>query len=131
LSSFYESGFDTLLAFEQGVEASGGSIVDRFVTHFDPSAPRIADAIEAVRVLRPDFVYAAYNGQQASEFLRAYHAAGLGIPLVGSSFIADENLTLPAALRTVGAWSAALDTAENSAFMGAFKSSSGRAADAF
>ena len=131
VSSFYESGFDTLLAFEQGVEASGGSIADRFVTHFDPSASRIADAIEAVRALRPDFVYAAYNGGQAAEFLRAYHAAGLGIPLIGSAFIADENAALPTPLRTVGAWSGALDSVENSAFMSAFKSASGRSADAF
>lgn len=131
LSSFYESGFDTLLAFEQGVEASGGSIADRFVTHFDPSASRMADAIEAVRALQPDFVYAAYNGAQAAEFLRAYHAAGLGIPLVGSAFIADEVAVLPTPLRTVGAWSSALDSADNSAFMSAFKAASGRSADAF
>lgn len=131
VSSFYESGFDTLLAFQQGVEASGGEIEERFVTHLDPSASRIAEAIEAVRALRPDFVYAAYNGQQASEFLRAYHAAGLGIPLIGSSFIADESAVLSTPLRTVGAWSSALDSAENSAFMRAFSASSGRSADAF
>lgn len=131
VSSFYESGFDTLLAFEQGVETSGGTIADRFVTHFDPSVSRVADAIEAIRSLRPDFVYAAYNGQQAAEFLHAYQAAGLGIPLIGASFIADENATLPAAMRTVGAWSSALDSAGNSAFMSAFKSASGRGADAF
>lgn len=125
-SSFYESGFDTLLALHQGVEAAGGRVVDRAVTHLDQGDDRLNAAMRQIRMARPDFVYAAYRGDEAAAFAHAYHRAGLDVPLVASSFMDDA----PEAC-VVGAWHGAVRSEENAAFAAAFRASTGRRADAF
>lgn len=91
LASFYESGFDTVYAFEQGVSAAGGQLIDRHITHVHPTADRLAAALSAVRANRPDVVYAAYQGAQAAAFLKAYRGAGLTAPLVAAPFMPDAQ----------------------------------------
>lgn len=130
LSSFYESGFDTLYAAGQGIESAGGSVLDTHVTHMHPSFDRLADALDAVRSTNPDFVYTAYQGQQAVAFLHAYRSAGLETPLVASAFMLDSaDVSVPA--RSVTPWAADLKSPENSAFLDAFGQSTGRTADSF
>lgn len=124
LASFYESGFDTVYAFEQGVSAAGGQLIDRHITHVHPTADQLAAALSAVRANRPDFVYAAYQGEPAKAFLKAYRGAGLITPLVAAPFMPDaqsqttistaygNHLPFIALGQTAGQWlSRALDAA--------------------
>jgi branched-chain amino acid transport system substrate-binding protein len=137
-TSLYESGYDSLYAFHYGFEQGGGAVLDTLVTH-KPNGPTDLPALMAnIRQLRPELVYAAYSGQEAVDFVRAYAAAGLArhIPLFGPGFLTDEQI-LPqqgdAALgiTTALAWSYALELPENQAFIGAFEAHAGRPADAF
>lgn len=130
LSSFYESGFDTLYAAEQGIEAAGGRLVSSIITHMTPSNDRMAEALDAVRTANPDFVYSAYQGQQAAAFLHAYRSAGLDTPLIASAFMLD-GAEVSVTARSVAPWASDLKTPENSAFVDAFGQSTGRTADAF
>lgn len=87
VASFYESGFQTMAAFDAGVRAAGGEVVGSQVTHVTPSQPNLNEAISLIRTARPDVVYAAYSGAHAEAFLAAYRGAGLShIPLVGAAF---------------------------------------------
>jgi branched-chain amino acid transport system substrate-binding protein len=135
-SSLYESGYDSLQAFQLGFEAAGGTVARTYVSHvgaFDPQALTAAIAETA-----PDFVYALYSGPQAADFLGAYAAAGLTgrIPLAGSPFLVDEA-RLPelgdAALGVFSclSWAPTLATPENQAFTAAFRAAEGRTPDAF
>jgi hypothetical protein len=84
-ASFRESGYDALYSFVMGAEAAGAS-VETVITHLPGSNIGPASAIAAMRSTRPDFVYAAYTGADASAFAAAYRAAGMSVPLVTSPF---------------------------------------------
>lgn len=92
VNSWYEAGFDTLYAFEQGLTQAGGALVDTVTTH-TPNGENLGVAIDAIRTLRPDFVYASYYGDTARQFMQAYRGAGLleDIPLLGSAFMSDDS----------------------------------------
>src|SRR5262249_55244148 len=96
-ASLYESGYDSLYAFQPGLEEAGGEGVETCVTHVPPATHDTGRAIAAIRRAVPDFVFAAYSGQPAVDFVRAYADSGLArrVPLAGSSFLVDETL-LPA-----------------------------------
>ena len=137
-SSFYDSGYDSLYAFQLGFESAGGAVQSTKVTHIPAGAGDLHALMASIQRARPDLVFGAYSGPQASDFVRAYASAGLSarIPLLGSGFLVDESL-LPeqgdAALGITTAlpWARTLDLPANQAFMSAFQSFSGRPADPF
>jgi branched-chain amino acid transport system substrate-binding protein len=137
-SSFYDSGYDALYAFEIGFGQAKGTIVKTQISHLPTNTISMTDLMAAIRQTRPDFVYACYCGKPAVDFVRAYAASGLArqIPLVGSGFLVDEN-TLPlqgsAALgiRTVASWADSLNTPQNRAFVAAYQAYAKRPANSF
>jgi ABC-type branched-subunit amino acid transport system substrate-binding protein len=137
-ASFYESGYDSLYAFQRGLEEAGGEVVETCVTHIPPARHDIGRALAAIREARPDFAYAVYSGQPAVDFVRAYAASGLArrVPLAGSGFLTDETL-LPAmggaalGIRSCLSWGPDLPTPENRDFTAAFQRATGRQPDAF
>lgn len=137
-SSFYESGYDSLYAFQLGFESAGGSVAETFVSHVPPDGAGWDELIAAIRRARPDLVYALYSGPLATDFVQAYAAAGLAgqIPLAASPFTVDEAFLPdhgPAALgiRSVLPWAGGLATVENAAFVAAYREQTGRTPDAF
>jgi branched-chain amino acid transport system substrate-binding protein len=137
-TSFYESGYDTSYLFTRGFERAGGTILGRHVTHLPRQVDSFTPMVAAIKQANPDLVYAAYSGQQARDFMRAYAGADLAgrVPLVGSGFLLDESLLAQhgqAALHAVSgfAWALELDTPENSAFTSAYRAATGRPADPF
>ncbi len=93
-ASCYDSGFDTFAAFRLGFESAGGRVLQTIITHQPNGGPSVAEALRTIAAARPDFVYAAYSGALAVEWVRAYSQAGLAgsIPLAGSAFLAHETL---------------------------------------
>lgn len=137
-SSFYESGYDSAHMFARGLEHAGGTVVGRYVTHRPREADTFTPMVAAIKQADPDIVYAAYSGPQAIAFMRAYAGANLAgrIPLVGSGFLLDESLLQQhghAALHGISGstWAPALDSAENIAFLSAYRAAAGRPADPF
>jgi len=137
-SSFYESGYDSLYAFQLGFENAGGQVAQTFVAHVPPTANDLPELIAAIRRAQPDFVYAFFSGARAVDFMRAYADAGLidQIPLAGSAFLVDEMLLPQLGNAALGihsglSWSPTLPTVENQTFFAAFQKMTGRAPDAF
>jgi len=137
-SSFYDSGYDALYAFELGFAQAKGMIAQTQISHHPKNTISMSDLMAAIRQARPDFVYASYCGQPAVDFVRAYGEAGLArqIPLIGSGFLVDEN-TLPLqgsaarGIRTVASWADSLNTPENRAFVAAYQAYTRRPANPF
>jgi branched-chain amino acid transport system substrate-binding protein len=137
-SSFYDSGYDSLYAFQLGFESAGGAIQSTIVTHVPNDTGELHTLMAAIQRAQPDLVFAAYSGPQASDFVRAYADAGLSarVPLLGSGFLADESLLAEqgdAALgiKTALPWARTLNLPANQAFTSAFQNFSGRPADPF
>jgi len=112
--------------------------VETCVTHVPPATHAARRAIAAIRRAEPDFIFAAYGGQPAVDFVRAYADSGLArrIPLAGSGFLADETLLPSMGAAAVGirsclSWSPDLPTAENRAFTAAFRRATGGDPDGF
>ncbi|MEA2575457.1 MAG: branched-chain amino acid transport system substrate-binding protein, partial [Chloroflexia bacterium] len=91
-SSFYDSGYDTLYAFQMGFEAGGGRVLATHVTHQPAADNGLATLTSAIRQSKPAVVFASYYGQSAVDLLNAYARAGLSrsVPLVGTAFLVDQ-----------------------------------------
>jgi branched-chain amino acid transport system substrate-binding protein len=136
-TSFYDSGYDSLYAFRLGFERGGGAVAQTSVTGLPGDPASMASLMEAIAKAQPDFVYGAFCGQRASDFVAAYARSGLSarIPLVGSAFLVDESL-LPvqrsAALGVKSAFSSpAADSPEQQAFLAAYRNGGKQTPDAF
>ncbi len=93
-TSFYESGYDALYAFRTGAEQEGGKIIETHVSHLPNAQTEMHELMGRIKNAAPDFVFAAYSGNEAAEFLSAYSKAGLEnkIPLAASSFMAETSM---------------------------------------
>ena len=137
-SSFYDSGYDSLYAFQLGFESAGGAIKKTKVTHLPTDTGELHTLMAEIQQAQPDLVFAAYSGPQASDFVRAYTHAGLSarVPLLGSGFLVDESLLsqqgdAALGIKTALPWARTLDLPANQAFTSAFQDFSGRPADPF
>lgn len=133
----YAAGNDTISAFSNSFEASGGSVVFVQKTPF----PNIGDAAPFITELanqEADFLYCFYSGGQATTFLRAYSEYGLAsqLPLLCSGFMVEEDV-LPAhgetalGVRSSLHWALGLDNPENDKFKAAYQAKYSSVADVF
>lgn len=131
VTSFYDSGYDSVYAFRYGFEEAGGQVLETLVTHrpIDDDA-HLMGVIEQIKALQPDVVYLVSSGRDAEEFAQAYAAAGVQIPLAGASFSADIHASQVPPISTVMPWARELATDENQAFVSNFEAATGRPADA-
>lgn len=138
VSSFYESGYDALRAFEEGLEEAGGQVVARHVTHVPGRPLTMATLMRRIATQDADFVYAHYSGDEGAAFVGAYTASRYTrqTPLLGSSFLLESALPGPAkgAVRniySISSWTDSLRDEKNALFLNAFRSRYGRTADSF
>jgi len=121
-------GTESAAAFTEGLQKNGGHATGRTTVPAKSGADwaKLADAIKAQPAKS---VFAALVTDDAEGFLAAWDAAGLrtaGYRLFGPGPLADAEViraTKQAAsgVTTAYPWSAELDTAENKAFVDAFK----------
>ncbi|MFL5806981.1 MAG: ABC transporter substrate-binding protein [Roseiflexaceae bacterium] len=138
VTSFYDSGYDTIYAFRLGFESAGGQIAETFVSHRPlDSGDHMPALMAQIKAAQPDFVYAISSGREADAFLRAYADSGLAgrIPLAGASFtLAEQAARAPGRslpdMPMVLPWAHNLGHAENQAFTTNYQSVIGRPADA-
>jgi branched-chain amino acid transport system substrate-binding protein len=135
VASSYDSGYDAFAAFRFGFENAGGQVRSTVITHQPDGGPDVAAAMRTIAAIRPDFVYAAYCGSAAVEWVRAYRQAGLGsIPLAGSPFLADGTLLAAhgdaaRGILTVQPLAVGGDKSGPAGFAGAYQARYGRQAD--
>ena len=133
-ASSYDSGYDVFAAFRFGFENAGGQVRSTVITHQPAGGPDLALAMRDIAKARPDFVYAAYCGTAAVEWVRAYRQAGLAgsIPLAGSAFLTDETLLAAhgeAALGIISALPAAAGDQATTDFITTYQARTGRIAN--
>lgn len=138
VSSFYESGYDALYAFEQGLTKEGGRVRAHFVTHVPGRSLSMAALMAQIADAGADFVYAHSSGAAAADFMTAFSSSRRtrNMPLFGSTFLLEEAAQgpPPATVRNLysaGSWSPLLQSAQNEAFQQAFWARYRRAADSF
>lgn len=138
VSSFVESGYDALTAFEEGLEQEGGRVVARHVTHVSGRRLTMPDLMRQIGQEDADFVYAHHSGATGAEFIAAYTASRFtrDTPLLGSTFLLEGALPGPAngplnGLYSVSSWTDSLRHKQNVSFLRAFRSRYGRHADSF
>ncbi|GAC1354183.1 MAG: hypothetical protein NVSMB42_11630 [Herpetosiphon sp.] len=137
-TSLYDAGYDSFYAFRCGFEQGGGEILATNVTHHPGESTDLPALMNQIERRQPDFVYAAYCGTPAGEFMQAYGASGLHnrIPLAAAAFMVDEQL-LPAhgvnalGTRTCAPWSNAGETPASAAWSTRYAAQMGRAPDAW
>ena len=134
-ASCYDSGYDAFAAFRLGFERAGGQVLHTAITHLPSDEPDLAGVMRTIATARPAFVYAAYCGTAALDWVRAYATAGLSgtIPLVGSPFLTDETLLAGQGQAALGIYTAlpvAGDGADTRTFADLYQASTGRPADA-
>jgi branched-chain amino acid transport system substrate-binding protein len=123
-SSFYDSGYDTTYAFEAGFVAAGGEVVATKISHHPTDKEGFGGVEASIKAYQPDFIYALYTGTLAATFL-ADTATQLRIPLLGSPFL-TEGYPTPN-IYSGGAWSPALKTTANDAFIELYAKATGLA----
>lgn len=137
-ASLYDSGYDSLYAFRQGFENAGGMISAALITHGPHDRDALPQAIATIGRSRPDFVYGAYCGRQAIEFVQAYASAGLtgSIPLAASAFMVDEQILASHGSAALGItsclpWAPDLKSARHQVFASDVRARTGHPPDAF
>ncbi|MGA7730025.1 MAG: ABC transporter substrate-binding protein [Chloroflexia bacterium] len=137
-SSFRDSGYDMLYAFQAGFESAGGRVLASEITHRPQDRAGVGSLISRIQATRPDVVFASYYGQSAIELLSAYDKAGLAasIPLVGTAYLTDAPVLAAVGraamgVRTAFSWAPGLSTHENDSFARAYGSATGKAPNGF
>lgn len=119
-ASYYDSGYDTLYAFEAGFTQAGGEIVYTTITH-SPANDGFGSVYEGVATYQPDFVYALYTDSRAQAFLK--NSLTLGVPILGSPFLTE---TAPYAdVHSATAWTPSLQSTHNDTFVKAYTTATG------
>ena len=136
LASLYDSGYDAFYTFRLGFEEQGGTVLTTQVTAQPVRASELAALLASPAAQGAEFLYAAYSGQAAIDFLRAYAAlpASLRLPLVGSPFLADTSTLRDfggsgVTVHTAAAWAAELDTPGNAQFAADYRAQTGQEPD--
>lgn len=132
-SSFYESGFDSLYAFQRGFEQAGGMVVGTATTHRLPDNDEVGGTLAAIEASQSDVVFAAYSGKDAHHFMHQYAATSLAgrAPLIGTPFMYSDSEIAPVDFYYGAAWLPELDTAPNVDFVTRYRRTIGHTPDAF
>jgi branched-chain amino acid transport system substrate-binding protein len=120
-TSYYDSGYDTVYAFEAGFTQAGGEIVHSTITH-TPANSGFETLRTGVATHQPDFVYALYTNTLAHAFFKEA-AASLGVPVLGSPFL-TENVP-HSTVYSATAWADTLQNGTNDTFVQRYTATTG------
>ncbi|WP_340112899.1 ABC transporter substrate-binding protein [Maribellus mangrovi] len=121
----YDSGYDSINAFRQGVETSGGSISEVF-TDQQVDSDFNERTLTQIKQQEFDGIFILMNGPKAYNFLRTVKNKKLTVPIMTTSFVADENQLIHAGetmdnVYHLGSWSTNLEGEENKKFVSDYK----------
>ncbi len=132
LAPDYAAGHQMIEAFSEAFTAAGGEIVGGDYTPFRKTQD-FGPYLTKAKAASPDAIYVFYAGGEAISFVKQYASLGLkgDIPLFASGFLTSPlyvNSEGPAAEGIVTAlhYVPTLESAENQAFVEAFKAATGK-----
>lgn len=125
VTSFYDSGYDALFSFHQGVAQAGGEVVESFVEQANDTDFK-QKVLDEIKAQKPDFVFVFMNGKPAYDFLNYYGLSGLKVPVATSNFVLEENRlhelgNINSELNSVASWNSALNFEKNKSFKREFE----------
>lgn len=104
--ALHEGGYNLMFAFQLGLEAAGGELVQASVTHLNSTGEDPTEKIREITSQNPDFIWAAYSGKEAVSFLKAFDNSGFKdkIPLITISPMVSQNIRRNAGSSIDGIW---------------------------
>jgi branched-chain amino acid transport system substrate-binding protein len=119
----YAAGNESVEAFKEGFEASGGKVVKAMTLPFPQM--EFQSYLTEIAALKPDMVYSFFSGGAAKKYLADYAAAGLKaqIPLYGPGFLTEGVLDGSEAaqgVQTTLHYADGLDNPKDKAFRAAY-----------
>ncbi len=104
--AMHEGGYGLNFAFQLGLEAANGSLLQTVVTHRNSNTEDPSPSLAAVTAHKPDFIWAAYSSKEAVSFLAAYHASGSRPkpPVLGLPPLVDNNVREAAGSSALGVY---------------------------
>lgn len=130
----YPPGKDSVAAFKRGFEAAGGKVIDSIPMGSPASVPDFTPFFQRVKDKKPDAFYVFVpGGNHTAAVAKTYNALGMrkaGVTLIGPGDLTQDTKLHQmgpemVGLRTVGHYSADLDTPANKAFVAAYKKAYG------
>jgi len=135
-SSFRESGFDALAAFEQGFSKGGGKVISRWVAEEKSPLSDYSTFFSKIKEENPDYIYASFNGEDAAKFIHEYVNSGIRTPLVGSSFMFTPEILaytpiIESSVKVGSTWQLSNEAPLNAEFKAEYLSTFGLDANAY
>lgn len=135
VTSFYDSGYDSLFTFGLGVEAAGGNITETFITNQN-SKEKDHVIFEKLETSKPDGIYVFMHGRESDDFIRNVHFRGLNIPLITTGFSTEENRLVNLGnaaenIVSIASWDKNLSSKENKNFVSNYKKTFNKTPDLF
>ncbi|WP_321348973.1 ABC transporter substrate-binding protein [uncultured Draconibacterium sp.] len=120
VTSFYDSGYDALFTFRQGVEAAGGDIPDTYLMG-ENSDDFVADTMAKLNESRPDAVYVFMHGTAAEDIIQSLHINALKLPILTTAFVVEDERLLHLGeagenVLSVSSWNRSSESEENRKF---------------
>ncbi len=138
VSSFYESGYDALYAFNMGFESQGGEVLKTCITNLPAEMKNTDKVISGIEKYSADLIFASFSGSEANDFISEFTNSDISkrTPLLGSGFLVAENIFLnqggfKTGIKTCLPWAPGLKNKTYQDFQLKFRKMTGRAADAF
>jgi branched-chain amino acid transport system substrate-binding protein len=135
VTSFYDSGYDSLYTFRQGVESSGGEIIETLLekqgeVNFENTS------VNQLKSSRPDAVYVFLNGNKADNFIRNYYFSAINIPILSTAFVVEKHraVNLGEAVNnvvTIGSWDVENTSKQNKEFVSKYQKATHKMPDNF
>lgn len=135
VSSFYDSGYDSLFTFRLGVEAAGGTVTETYISSQNDKKGDV-DIIEKLETAKPDGIYVFMHGRESDDFIRNIHFRKLDIPVITTGFSTEENRLVnlgDAAVNviSIASWSKNISSKENKSFAESYRKSYNKTPDLF
>ena len=92
LLALHEGGYGLMFAFQLGLEAARGNLVQACVTHRDSSRDDPTEYIADTVSHNPDFIWIAYSGKESKSFLTVYRQMGVADKI--------QTITIPTILNS-------------------------------
>ena len=129
----YAAGAEAGAGFKEGLEKSGGQVVQSLTLKFPET--NFQPLLAQIPGLGVDAVGSFFAGGGAVQFVKEYKAAGLKPPLCGSGFLTEGVLgpqgDAAEGIETALHYGDGIDNAQNAAFRKAFKDKTQRDADVY
>lgn len=129
----YAAGQEMAAAFKEGIEKSGGQVVQTLTLKFPET--NFQPLLAQLPGLGVEAVGAFFAGGGAIQFVKEYAAAAIKMPLCGPGFLTEGTLAAQGAaaegIETALHYADGIDNPKNTAFLKAFKDKAQRDADVY